>query len=244
MMKLSKIRRKPLFIASAALIIGIFLLSAGCGDDDNVTNSILESHLMVMHAGPENYTFDVVIDSVEMIVDMLQLETSDYMAISGGTHNLIITDDWSAGTVPEILTDINLEIDMLHSLFLISTNDDADFLLVEDMFALPDSANITTVRYVNLSPNLGPSDILVAAYPTDTALGNDFTHVDYKEITEYHKIEAEFYTFKIRNRVTSEILLTSPSMELVNGRVYTLCAVGYVGGVGEEALSLEVAVNF
>ena len=65
----------------------------------------------------------------------------------------------------------------------------------------------------------------------------------FKEYTAFTPLDAGTYNLEVRLAGTSTVALPLPGIVLTAGKIYTVYAKGFAGGMGAQALGAEIIVN-
>jgi hypothetical protein len=79
------------------------------------------------------------------------------------------------------------------------------------------------VRFVHLSPDAPAFDVSVSGESGDPL----FTNQSFKQATAFQEIDANTYSFDIKNAGASDAVLSAEDIQLVAGRYYTIVTRGF-----------------
>jgi len=88
-----------------------------------------------------------------------------------------------------------------------------------------------------LSPNAPAVDIALAG---GAVL---FPNYSFKQASAFTPINAGTYDLEVRLAGTSTVVLSLPGVPLIDGKIITVYARGFVGATGTQALSASVILN-
>ena len=214
-----------------ALLGGAVFFNSCKNDIDNTSPGI--AALSVVNAYPTASTLDFYIGSQRVNNTGLAFGGKlNYFTAYEGTHTAKVTLTNSTTTLAS--KTINLKGGFYHSLYLVgNATDSLDYLLLDDQ-----PSQLATgkagVRFVNLSPN---STNLSLELTGDTT---GFKNKAFKGFTTFKPVTAAKSTFVLRNAANG-VVATRDTVNLQNGRVYTIYAKGLsTGGTDATKLSIEV----
>ncbi|HEY9488299.1 MAG TPA: DUF4397 domain-containing protein [Chryseosolibacter sp.] len=217
---------------SMALIV---LLFSCMDDDDNVSEPVEVAYVSIYHAAPDAPEFDIVVDG-----RVINRNPFDYTSYSGYLNFLTGSREIKFNTVNAnsslIDTTFSLENGKAYSMFAIDRMPDVEVLFVVDSAGTPEPGK-SMVRFVNLSPDAPAFDVSVAGVETPL-----FTAKSFRQATNFVEVDADTYTFEIKNAGGSDASLTAEDVEILPGRYYTIISRGFVTPPqgNNNVLSVEV----
>ena len=110
-----------------------------------------------------------------------------------------------------------------------------------DDYLAPASGS-ATVRFIHLSPNAPPLDVLangVAVVLNKEYYGDNV----FNGTTAFQDVAAGIYDIELRVNGTNIIALSVPNINFADGKAYTIYATGFVNGPGYLKLDLGIAEN-
>ncbi len=188
----------------------------------------------VAHMSPDAPNVDVYVDGSAVLEDVPFGDTSDYLEVDAGDHDVEITaaGDQSTSVFDDSIT---VEADTAYSVVAageISEGADEPFapLILEDDTSAP-SEDMASLRVVHVSPDAPAVDI--------TAAGGDvvlFDGVDYTE-SGSTEVQANDYTVEVRGDTESNDgeVVADFDVSLNGGTAYTAFAAGYLSPGDEPA---------
>jgi hypothetical protein len=231
-MKLSNTKK---FLAYSFLLGSIALSVVSCTKDDTIP-VVENAKLLVVHASPDAPGVDLLVDDVKVNTAALSFpNNTGYLTITAGTRNLKVNAAGTATTV--INANVPFTKDMSYSLFAVDSLSKISTVLLQDDLTVPASGK-SHVRFVHLSPDAPAVDIAVAGGGPVV-----FSNRAFKESTAFTPLDAGTYNLEVRVAGTATVALTLPPITLVNGKIYTVFAKGFLAGMGAQALGAEIVAN-
>jgi len=218
-------------IALAALLV----LFAGCTSDDNVLAPLPSntSLVQVVHGSPDAPPVDILVDTVRVIANMAYTGASNYLILSSGSRDVRFNPAGSA--TPMIDSQINFVSDAAYTLFAANTLGSIEPLLLQDLLpAVSDDSAF--VRFVHLSPNVGPVDLTLE---DGTVL---YGNIPFRGSTSFRGFLGSLYPVQVRLAGTSSILLED-ELSVGTGFNYTFWFRGVDSGIGAQALGLSLITH-
>ena len=223
------------FYKNAAMVtalLGAAVFFNSCKNDiDNTSPGI--AALSVVNAYPSTNTLDFYIGTQRVNNTGLAFGGKlKYFKVYEGSHSTKVTLTNSATTLAT--KNISLKGGFYHSLYLVgNATDSLDYLLLDDQPSQPAEGK-AGVRFVNLSPN---STSLSLELTGDTT---GFKNKVFKGFTTFKPVTAAKANFVLRDAANT-VVATRDTVNLQNGRVYTIYAKGLAtGGTDATKLSIEV----
>jgi hypothetical protein len=249
------------YILSAAFALGLMLMIAACGKDDDA--SPLSGRLRFFHAVSDAPTV-----GVDLLVDgtPINLRTfltggtilpdssfkyragfpgatdSSYLYLLEGPHNFKVN---ALGTTTTVATlDATIAAGKTYTAFAVDSLAKIGFVVVEDKFPLPKTGK-AYVRVAHLSPNAGNVDVMLKYVKTVSGVLTTLDSlplgagVAYKGISDFLEVKApDSLTVEFRGAGTTKSAVTFAKSALVAGRCYTILASGIVGKSGLATSSI------
>jgi hypothetical protein len=218
--------------------IALLLLLTSCLDEDEnpVSEPVEVAYVSIYHASPDAPDFDIVVDG-----RVINNNPFDYTAYSGYlnffTGNRNIRFNAVNANNALIDTTFNLQEGKAYSLFAINRLSNIEALLVVDSAAAP-AAGKAMVRFVNLSPDAPAFDVNVA----DSTGAPLFAGTSFKEAADFREVEADNYTFEVKNSGGTEVVLTAKDVNILPGRYYTIVTRGFANPPQGNTNTLSVEV--
>ena len=228
---------KNLFVNLMCLGAVSFVFTNCDKDDDNDSS---RSNVMVVHASPNAPNVDVRINNSVALTNVAYPTNSNYTALNSGTTNIKVSP--TTTTTYVIDANVNLEANKSYSVFAIDSVSKIKAAVVSDDLTAPASGK-AHVRFFHFSANAPAVDIAVTGGPVlfPNRLFNDqSTTATYAAFTP---VDAGTYNLEVRAAGTNTVVLALPNVTLTAGKIYTVFAKGFLGGVGTQALGAQIIVN-
>lgn len=214
--------RSMLLVAAAltaALAAGVMLAPQGA-------EAQATGRVRIMHASPDTPPVDIFVDGQKAVTALAFPNTTGYVALPAGGHNVKVFVSPSDGTGTPALQ-ATLEIVAGKDITVLATGRVGDgslaLTLFEDDNRTP-SGNNAHIRLIHASPDAPPVDVAVAG--TDT---NVFRGVAFRNVSPYVPVPAGTYSLDVKVNETGATVLTIPNLQLQARTVYTAVAVGLAG---------------
>lgn len=180
------------------------------------------SYVRVFHASPDAPAVDVYANGSLIAANLRYRGFTEYLTIPPGQYTV---QAFAAGTTsnPVINTNVEIPAQSIFTAAAVGRLANIGLQLIPDPLIqrVPGRAY---VRFGHLAPG---------APNVDVVLQNGtrwFSDVTYTEITGYIAVNPETYTFYLRPAGSSENVLYVPNIRLLPDKIYTIYAVGLVGG--------------
>ena len=226
--------RKTSLVALIA-ITGIGIISCS-DDDDNTVQPPMETFAKVMaiHASPDAPGVDLYVDNAMAGTNLEFPMSTGYLEVPSGTRNVKVNVTGTEMTVIE--ADLPLTADVYYSVFAVDQVSNLTPLVVVDDLTAPASGK-SHVRFFHLSPDAPAVDITL----TDgtVVIGN----TSFKEYTQFLPLDAATYDLQVRIAGTDTVVLELNGITLMDGKIYTVFAKGFVEGSDKQALGAEIIIN-
>jgi CSLREA domain-containing protein len=203
------------------------------------TDSASFANVRLVNAIPASGAIDLWTQGITVFQNIPYTATSAYRQYQGNPLNAQIKTT-GGGTILTS-TALSLQPDGDHTIIAINSLASAETLLLTDDNMLPPWGK-SRVRFVNASPDAPAVDVIVLGDSTW------FSNVAYRSMASYITPTVNStasITFEVRDHNTTNLLLTVPNVNLIDGYVYTLLLSGLNGGSPSlELIKLTDAVNF
>lgn len=223
----------------ASLLVGSLFLSISSCKKDDIADDIItvvdSSKILVTHASPDAPGVDLLIDNVKKNSSALAFpNNTGYLSVISGTRNIKVN---VAGTSTSVINaDLAFTKNQHYSIFAVDSVSKISAVVLTDDLTAP-AAGKAHVRFVHLSPNAPAVDVAL------TGGGVVFGNKSFKEYTAFTPLDAGTYNLEVRLAGTSTVALPLPGIVLTAGKIYTVYAKGFAGGMGAQALGAEIIVN-
>jgi LPXTG-motif cell wall-anchored protein len=219
---------KRLFLVSAALVLSLALVSNALADAH-------EARVRVVHASPDAPAVDVWVDGSVAFSNAPFKGITDYAALAPATYNVQVTP--TSATEPVVIeADLALAANTDYTVVAVGMLADIEPLVLVDNNSAP-AAGKAHVRFVHASPDAPAVDIAVANGGPVL-----FSNVPFKGVGDYLPVDTGTYDLEVRVAGTTTVALSVPGVQLNEGTVYTIFAMGLAGG-GEPALTAVPSVD-
>jgi hypothetical protein len=193
------------------------------------------ARIRVVHASPDAPTVDICANGSVAFSGATFPAATDYATLEVGTYQFRVVAAGSGcasdGVIEAALT---LTADSETTVVAVNTLDAIEPLVLADDNAAR-AMGMAKVRFVHASPNAPTVDITL----TDgTTL---FDNVAFKETGDYIEAAAGTLDLEVRDETGSDVVLTIEGVTLEAGSVYTVFAVGLLGG--EPALDAFITMD-
>ena len=225
------------FMAMLMIALTTVFSFSACSDDEDAATpaAAAAGKLMIIHASPEAPAVDLLLDGTKLNSSAVNYtDNTAYISAAAGTRVLKVN---VAGTSTTALQDsLPIVSNKNYSVFAIDSVSKLSGLFVEDNLAAPASGK-AHVRFIHLSPNAPAVDVAV------TGGGVVFGNKIFTDFTAFTPLDANTYNLEVRLAGTQTVVLPLPGITLTAGKIYTVYAKGFVGGVGAQALGAQIIVN-
>jgi len=188
----------------------------------------------VVHASPDAPAVDLLVDNALVRSNLAFAASTGYLPVNEGTRNVKINVTGTSTTV--IDAGLPVSADGAYTVFAVDSVANISAVVLTDDLTAPAAGN-AHVRFVHLSPNAPAVDVGV------TGGGVVFANRSFKQSTPFSPLPAGTYNLEVRLAGTGTVVLPLPGVTLEAGKIYTVFAKGFVGGVGSQALGAGILVN-
>jgi hypothetical protein len=223
----------------SGLLITVFaaLLLIGCKTDENSPTAppvAQTASAMVVHTSPDAPGVDLYVDNNLAKTNLSYPEATPYLSLSAGTRNVKVKVTGTSTTV--IDANLVLTPNASYSVFAVDSVSRLSTLVTVDTLTTPATGK-SHVRFIHLSPNAPAVD--VALQGGAVLFGN----TQFKQYSSFTPVSAGTYNLEVRIAGTTTVVLPLPNITLVQGKIYTVFAKGFVGGIGTKALGAGIILN-
>jgi hypothetical protein len=203
--------------------------------DAFVDLTLATTNVKVIHASPDAPGVDILVDNAVVNSAALNYpDNTDYLSALAGTRNIKVNPSMSSSSV--INADVTFGSDMFYSVFAVNAVASIEPLVLEDNLETP-AAGKAHVRFIHLSPDAPAVDITL----TDGTVV--FANRMFKEFIDFTPLDAGSYNLEVRAAGTTQVVLSLGTINLEDGKIYTVFAKGFLNGSGAQALGAEIIVN-
>ena len=193
------------------------------------------ARVRVVHASPDAPAVDVCADGSTLFSNAPFPAATFYETVPAGTYDVRVT---AAGAGCDSAAVISADLPLARgtdtTVVALNYLDSIEPLVLKDDNSKP-MAGMSKVRFVHASPDAPTVDITL---PDGTTLFDD---VSFRESGGYIEVPADTYTLQVRDGTGTVIVLTLDGVAVKDGGVYTIFAVGLLGG--DPALDALIAVD-
>jgi LPXTG-motif cell wall-anchored protein len=217
---------KRLFVLSAVLVLSLALATSALAQSDM-------ARVRVVHASPDAPAVDVWVNGNVAFSNAPFQGITDYAALDAGSYQVQVTP---TGATEPIVIDATLDLagGTDYTVVAVGLLADIEPLVLVDNNSAP-AAGKAHVRFVHASPDAPAVDIAVTGGPVL------FSNVPFKGVGDYLPVDAGTYDLEARLAGTETVALSVPGVQLNEGTVYTIFAMGLAGG--EPALTAVPSVD-
>jgi LPXTG-motif cell wall-anchored protein len=191
------------------------------------------ARVRVVHASPDAPAVDVWVNGSVAFSNAPFQGITDYAALDAGSYQVQVTP---TGASEPIVIDATLDLAASTDYTVVAVGELANIepLVLVDNNAAPAEGK-AHVRFVHASPDAPEVDIAVTGGPVL------FPNIPFKGVGDYSPVDAGTYDLEVRLAGTETVALSVPGVQLNEGTVYTIFAMGLAGG--EPALTAVPSVD-
>lgn len=216
---------------------GFFLMACDKDDDDA---ALAQSKVMVVHASPNAPNVDVRVNNNVALTNVAYPTNSGYLDVNSGSTNIKVSP--TTTTTHVIDATVTLDASKNYSVFAVDSVSKIKAAVVSDDLTAPASGK-AHVRFFHFSANAPAVDIAVtggAVLFSNRRFNDQATNSSYASFTP---LNAGTYNLEVRAAGTNTVVLSLPNITLTAGKIYTVFAKGFLGGVGAQALGAQIVTN-
>ena len=204
---------------------------------DQGPRSASNSYVRVLHASPDAPAVDIYVDGKLIVKNLSYKQLTNYIPVKPGSYKIQI---FAAGQQmnPVISTTATIPAQSALTLAAIGTLSNIELMAISEVYMPTNIAQKSFIRFVHLSPNAPAVDIV---NDNGTKL---FENVSYKTYTNYIAVAPGRYTLMVKPTGTDQTVLTIPNVHLMSGMLYSIYAVGLVGGKPPLEAIISVDGNY
>jgi hypothetical protein len=233
--------RKSIHVCCFIFICFVQNLMVGCVKSPSSPTTSQPGNLMFIHASPDATGLDVFADGTVVESDLKYNVPSAYLSVTPNTYAIQVTP---TGTTNNLVSgNITIYSNSYYSLFIIDSLASIRATAMQDVLTKP-SSDSAKIRFFQFSPDAPKLDVVVVGGNTLFG-GRKFDDQDsVADLVGFAEIPAGNYSFKIQPTGTTNVLLTSASITLQGGRIYTLYTAGFaIKPNPQQPLSLQIITN-
>lgn len=222
-----------------AMMASLSLMLAGCSKDPSIAEVGIQ--LKFINTSPDAALVQFKLNNVNAHTPPLAFsDTTAYRSFEGGTYNLTV----GAGSTNSINTNIDFRPQTSYSLFAVDSARKLKVTVIKDDNTTPTTPLRAKVRFFNLSPNSG-SLILRSVVNMDTVTlssGRSFNDIaESANVAVFQLVPSNVYDLLLYSGAT--LVAKLAAQPILTYKIYTIYARGFVGGTGNQALSIGVISN-
>lgn len=216
-------------------IVGLSLLSVAAavmmgGCPFQMTPSTAQ--VRVVHASPDAPAVDVCANGSALFEGAPFPSATSYASVAAGTYAIrVVPAGAGCDTQGVISASLTFAARSATTVMAVNTLDSIEPLVLTDDNSAPDAGQ-ARVRFVHASPDAPAVDITLE---DGTSL---FDNVAFRGNGGYISVPAGTYTLQVRDDTGSTVVTTLDPITVTDGSVYTVFAVGLLGG--EPALDVLI----
>jgi hypothetical protein len=189
------------------------------------------SEILVVHTSPDAPGVDLLVDNIVLNTQPLTFpNNTGYISLNAGSRNIKVN---ASGTTTSVIDATpTFEANKNYSIFAADVLANITPVVFEDDLTAPAAGN-SHVRFIHLSPDAPPVDITL----TDGTVV--FGNISFKQSTDMTPLPAGAYDLQVRAAGTTNVVLSLPTINLADGKIYTVFAKGNLSG-GSQPLGAEI----
>jgi hypothetical protein len=205
---------KRLYAVLGALVLILGLATTAMADGHM-------SRVRAVHASPDAPAVDILVNDNAAFTNAPFKGITAYASLESATYNFKVVP--TGATEPVVIeADLALE-GKDYTIVAVGKLENIEPLVLEDNNSAPAEGK-AHVRFVHASPDAPAVDIAVKGGPVL------FSNIAFKGVGDYLPVDAGTYDLEVRLAGTENVALDVPGVELQNGTVYTVFAMGLAGG--------------
>ncbi|HET7089423.1 MAG TPA: DUF4397 domain-containing protein [Anaerolineae bacterium] len=205
---------KRFTVVSMVLVLALALTSSAFAETS--------ARVRVVHASPDAPAVDVLVNDAVAFSNAPFKGITQYASLDPATYNVKVVP--TGATEPVVIgADLTLEAKD-YTVVAVDTLANIEPLILVDNNSAP-AAGKAHVRFVHASPDAPAVDIAVAGGGPVL-----FSNIAFKGVGDYLPVGAGTYDLEVRIAGTDTVALSVPGVQLNNGTVYTVFAMGLAGG--------------
>lgn len=205
---------KRFTVVSMVLVLALALTSTAFAES--------KARVRVVHASPDAPAVDVLVNDAAAFSNAPFKGITQYASLDPATYNVKVVP--TGATTPVVIgADLTLEAKD-YTVVAVGKLANIEPLVLADNNSAP-AAGKAHVRFVHASPDAPAVDIAVAGGGPVL-----FSNIAFKGVGDYLPVDAGTYDLEVRLAGSDTIALSVPGVQLNEGTVYTIFAMGLAGG--------------
>lgn len=222
------------------LSLAIIPFLTSCLDDDEARiDPVPEAYVSFYHGAPNLSSLRIEVDHKTYNTNPFDYSTYfDYGRFYTGDRNFSFKLGNAANSLLDTL--VKFEADKAYSFFISEEQDSFIPVIVEDEIESP-ARGKALFRLINLSPDAPEVTLLMGEDEEEL-----FENQAYREVSDFVEVAAGRVDLKLQGSADNESLVTAESVNIQEGRIYTLVVRGYVDPSAGTAksVSLQLVRNY
>lgn len=182
----------------------------------------INANIRVLHALPDAPNVDVYANGKIICTNLDFGSISDYIQLAADTYEFQIYRSGFYDT-PLLTQNLQLSPGSNYTTSIVSLNGNIFFFKLRDA-SITSSITSSYLRFINLSES---APLLTLSLPNDISL---FNSVEYLETTGYYPLSSGIYNFKVSFSSANIVAKNIKTVELDNGKLYTIYIIGKLTG--------------
>jgi hypothetical protein len=194
-----------------------------------------DATVRVVHASPGAPNIDVLVDGQAVIQDLAFGSATDYLALPDGDHTIQVVPTGQTADSALIDTDLNVDAGDAYVFVAMNRLNEIEGKVFDVNVDDVDSGK-ARVRVIHASPDAGEVDVSVS--------GGDewFGGLNFDDASDYKDVDAGTYSLDVKGD-GDRVLLTAQNLELTDGNVYDIIALGQIADNTLAVLPLVTVVT-
>jgi Domain of unknown function (DUF4397) len=233
-MKIKSTTYQLSFVKNSIFGLFICLIFQACTTSDSDLN-LGEAQIKIYNASPDNSMITFYVnDSLKTPQALSFSQSTNYANTAAGSH--IVYTKSGANEIPNSKFSFLFQKNKYYSMFIAGkiSKDSLVYISTEDDLTAP-SANKAKVRLINASPNSPSVDAIFSTSLTDSI--PNFRNTNFRTGTIYTEFDPGNYLIRVRTAGTNTVITSGSNLNIVAGKIYTICIKGLLNETGNYTLS-------
>lgn len=180
------------------------------------------TYIRVFHASPDAPAVDIYANGNKLVGNLKFKDITPYVPVPEGNYNIQIFPAGEMDT-PVISSKVDIPSGQIITVAAVGKLENLKLLPIIDSANGKLEQGKAKVKFVHLSPDAPAVDV---ALPDGTIL---FEDIEFREVSSYVQVEPGAYSVEVKPTGTEDVVLTK-RLQLSPGTIYTVYAIGLVGG--------------
>ncbi len=222
-----------------SIAVCLMVLISSCSTNGGGTNP-QQGYFLIADISPNSKSLAVYVNGSLLGSGLNYGNYTPYYGAAAGGYTFNFTDS-ANNTV--LSNTVNIQAQVAYDYYLIDSFSKIKSAFIQNNYVAP-ASDSTLVRFFNFCPNAPvPVSLVDAATSVKWFSNRSFNDQSgTQSYTEYTKVPAGIYTFKLTNIFDS--VLSTRVDTLVGGHVYSLFAKGFYNGTGNQAIGVGRIQNY